>query len=249
MAEANQRMSEVLAAQPDDPTLLMQRGYLHQRMRQPRDAARLPGARHGQAPPTAILDEGYALSGVGDKRGAVDRLKEAIDQDDAGKLDLTPQQRFDTRSSIAGLSREWGGYISTGYRARGRPRPAPGGAAITVPGDAVFSTAEIFWRPSDFPELVHAHLRGRPPVQHVVQQRRQDRQPDRVEPRGGGNIQVDETSNNGTPASDHRGLAGHALHAVHRGRPDLRPGTPVQPGQRHAGRARSRHGPMNCAAH
>ena len=35
MAEANQRMSEALAAQPDDPTLLMQRGYLHQRMRQP----------------------------------------------------------------------------------------------------------------------------------------------------------------------------------------------------------------------
>lgn len=118
MAEANQRMSEALAAQPDDPTLLMQRGYLHQRMRQPREALRdFQAARAtGKAPPTAILDEGYALSGVGDKRGAVDRLKEAIDQDDAGKLDLTPQQRFDTRSSIAGLSREWGGYISTGYR-------------------------------------------------------------------------------------------------------------------------------------
>ena len=118
MAEAKQRMSEALAAQPDDPTLLMQRGYLHQRMRQPREALRdFQAARAtGKAPPTAILDEGYALSGVGDKRGAVDRLKEAIDQDDAGKLDLTPQQRFDTRSSIAGLSREWGGYISTGYR-------------------------------------------------------------------------------------------------------------------------------------
>ena len=35
MTEANQRMSKALAAQPDDPTLLMQRGYLHQRMRQP----------------------------------------------------------------------------------------------------------------------------------------------------------------------------------------------------------------------
>ena len=124
MAEANQRMSEALAAQPDDPTLLMQRGYLHQRMRQPARRCATSSARTGKAPPTAILDEGYALSGVGDKRGAVDRLKEAIDQDDAGKLDLTPQQRFDTRSSIAGLSREWGGYISTGYRARGRPRPA-----------------------------------------------------------------------------------------------------------------------------
>ena len=50
MAEANQRMSEALAAQPDDPTLLMQRGYLHQRMRQPAALRDFQAARHGQGP-------------------------------------------------------------------------------------------------------------------------------------------------------------------------------------------------------
>jgi len=152
LAEANQRMSDALAAQPDDPTLLMQRGYLHQRMKQPKLALQdFQAARAtGKAPPTVILDEGYALSGVGDKRGAVEKLKEAIDEADAGKLELTPQQRFDTRSGIAGLSREWGGYLSAGYRGARPASSGLGGAAVTVPGDAVFSTAEIFWRPSDF---------------------------------------------------------------------------------------------------
>ena len=152
LAEANARMSEALAAQPDDPALLMQRGYLHQRMRQPGLALQdFQAARAtGKAPPTVILDEGYALAGTGDKRGAVDRLKEAIDGNDAGKLDLTPQQRFDTRNAIGGLAREWGGYFSAGYRGARPASSGLGGAAITVPGDAVFSTAEIFWRPSDF---------------------------------------------------------------------------------------------------
>lgn len=152
LAEANARMSEALAAQPDDPALLMQRGYLHQRMRQPGLALQdFQAARAtGKAPPTVILDEGYALAGTGDKRGAVDRLKEAIDENDAGKLDLTPQQRFDTRNAIGGLAREWGGYFSAGYRGARPASSGLGGAAITVPGDAVFSTAEIFWRPSDF---------------------------------------------------------------------------------------------------
>ncbi|MFG0233057.1 tetratricopeptide repeat protein [Achromobacter sp. 413638] len=200
MAEANQRMSEALAAQPDDPTLLMQRGYLHQRMRQPREALRdFQAARAtGKAPPTAILDEGYALSGVGDKRGAVDRLKEAIDQDDAGKLDLTPQQRFDTRSSIAGLSREWGGYISTGYRGARPASSGLGGAAITVPGDAVFSTAEIFWRPSDFlnSSTRTFELYGR--LSNTLYNNGGKTASQTVSnPCGGGNIQVDETSNNG----------------------------------------------------
>ncbi len=152
LAEANQRMGEALAAQPDDPTLLMQRGYLHQRMKEPKLALQdFQAARAtGKAPPTVILDEGYALSGVGDKRGAVNKLKEAIDEADAGRLELTPQQRFDTRSGIAGLDREWGGYFSAGYRGARPASAGLGGAAITVPGDAVFSTAEIFWRPSNF---------------------------------------------------------------------------------------------------
>ncbi|MGE8616329.1 MAG: NfrA family protein [Achromobacter spanius] len=152
LVEAEQRMSKALAAQPDDPTLLMQRGYLYQRMRRPALALRdFEAARAtGKAPPTVILDEGYARAGAGDKRGAVNNLKQAIDEADAGKLALTPQQRYDTRSGIGELSREWGGYVSAGYRGARPASSGLGGAAITVPGDAIFSTTEIFWRPADF---------------------------------------------------------------------------------------------------
>lgn len=152
LAEAHQRMTDALVAQPNDPTLLMQRGYLRQRMKQPALALQdFQAARAtGKAPPTVILDEGYARAGAGDKRGAVADLKQAIDEADAGKLELTPQQRFDTRSGVAELSREWGGYVSAGYRGARPASSGLGGAAITVPGDAIFSTAEIFWRPADF---------------------------------------------------------------------------------------------------
>ncbi|MGV2908008.1 NfrA family protein [Achromobacter sp. AGC25] len=199
LTEANQRMSEALAAQPDDPTLLMQRGYLHQRMKQPKLALQdFQAARAtGKAPPTVILDEGYALSGVGDKRGAVDKLKEAIDEADAGRLELTPQQRFDTRNGIAGLDREWGGYFSAGYRGARPASAGLGGAAVTVPGDAVFSTAEIFWRPSDFlnSSTQVFELYGR--LSNTLYDKGGKTASQTVSDPCGGSIDVNETSNQG----------------------------------------------------
>lgn len=200
LAEADKRMSEALAAQPDDPALLMQRGYLHQRMGQPKLALQdFQAARAtGKAPPTVILDEGYALSGVGDKRGAVDKLKEAIDEADAGRLELTPQQRFDTRSGIAGLSREWGGYVSAGYRGARPASSGLGGAAITVPGDAIFSTTEIFWRPSDFlnSSTQTFELYGR--LSNTLYNKGGKTSSQTVsDPCTGGSINVDETRNQG----------------------------------------------------
>ncbi|CAB3673017.1 NfrA family protein [Achromobacter pestifer] len=199
LAEANQRMSEALAAQPDDPTLLMQRGYLHQRMKQPKLALQdFQAARAtGKAPPTVILDEGYALSGTGDKRGAVDKLKEAIDEADAGKLELTPQQRFDTRNGIAGLDREWGAYVSAGYRGARPASSGLGGAAITVPGDAVFSTTEIFWRPSDFlnSSTQTFELYGR--LSNTLYDKGGKTSSQTVSDPCGGSINVNETNNQG----------------------------------------------------
>lgn len=200
LAEADKRMSDALAAQPDDPALLMQRGYLHQRMGQPKLALQdFQAARAtGKAPPTVILDEGYALSGVGDKRGAVDKLKEAIDEADAGRLELTPQQRFDTRSGIAGLSREWGGYVSAGYRGARPASSGLGGAAITVPGDAIFSTTEIFWRPSDFlnSSTQTFELYGR--LSNTLYNKGGKTSSQTVsDPCTGGSINVDETRNQG----------------------------------------------------
>ncbi|MEE9928359.1 NfrA family protein [Microvirgula aerodenitrificans] len=151
-AEAAARIEAALAKKPDDSALLMQRGYLRQRLGQPALALEdFRAARAtGKAPPTAILDEAFAMSGTGDKRGAVGILKQAIDEADAGRLELDPQQRYNTRAGIAGLSREWGATVSAGFRGSRPAASGAAGAAVTVPGDAVFSTAEVYWRPSDF---------------------------------------------------------------------------------------------------
>lgn len=152
MKEAEQRVNDSLAKSPADAALLMQRGYLYQRESQPAKAvADFRAARAtGNAPPTSILDEGYALANAGDKRHAVDTLEQAIDMNDAGKLALTPEQRFNTRSAVSGLSREWGATVSAGYRGARPAGAGLGGAEVTVPGDAVFGSAEVFWRPSMF---------------------------------------------------------------------------------------------------
>lgn len=148
-AEAEQRLSDAIARSPSDANLLMQRGYLRQRTGQPARARQdFRAARDtGNAPPTAILDEAYALSAMGDNPAAVRQLRHAIDMDDAGTLDLDDQQRYNTRNAIAGLDREWGATMSLGYRGA-RPTTTVAGAGLSTSGDAVFSTAELFWRPT-----------------------------------------------------------------------------------------------------
>ena len=150
--EALERLNQALAAQPDDAQLLMQRGYLHQYFTQPAKA--LDDFRNaratGRAPAAAVLDEGYAQAASGDKRGAVTTLKTAIDDADANRLQLSPEQRNASRQNIAGLSREWGGYVSTGYRAGRAASSNLGGTPVIRPGDATFGVAEGYWRPSNF---------------------------------------------------------------------------------------------------
>lgn len=150
--EAATRLNTALERQAGDAGLLMQRAYVNQRLGMPEQALRdIQAARAtGKVPPLAILDEGYARAGAGDKRGATQTLMQAIDQADAGALALDEEQRYNTRGAIAGFAREWGGYVSAAYRGA-RPAAADfGGAAISTPGDAAFGTAEIFWRPPAF---------------------------------------------------------------------------------------------------
>ncbi len=150
--EAMVRVNTELAKEPENAELLMQRGYVNQKLGQyPQALDDFRAARAtGRAAPTVILDIGYSQSAEGDKNAAVDTFKEAIDLNDAGVLPLTPAERFETRSAIADQSREWGGYLSAGYRGARPASTGFSGAAVTVPGDAVFSTAELFWRPKGF---------------------------------------------------------------------------------------------------
>lgn len=149
-AQARQRLDAALAAKPNDAGLLMQRGYLNQRVGQPEQAlADFRAAEAtGKAPPTVLLDQAYASAASGDNRQAVTLLRGAIDSADAGTVKLDKAQRYNTRSSIANLSREWGIIASAGYRGARQAATNLGGAAISTPGDSVFGTLEAFWRPS-----------------------------------------------------------------------------------------------------
>jgi tetratricopeptide (TPR) repeat protein len=155
-AQARQRLDAALAARPDDAALLMQRGYLHQRAGEPERAlADFRAAEAtGKAPPTVALDQAYAHAATGDNRQAVTLLRGAIDSADLGTLPLDKAQRYNTRSSIANLSREWGVITSAGFRGARQAATSLGGAAISTPGDSVFGTLEAFWRP---PALNNRH--------------------------------------------------------------------------------------------
>ena len=146
------RLDSALQEHPDDASLLMQRGYLYQRQREPEKALRdFQAARDtGKAPPSLVLDEGFALASAGRKPEAIQALKQAIDMDDNEELELTPEQRYFTRSSVAGLSREWGASVSASYRGARPAGSGLNGTPITTAGDSVFSSADIFWRPQQF---------------------------------------------------------------------------------------------------
>jgi len=147
--EASDRLEKALAEKPGDQDLLIQRAYLRQRIGQPSLAVQdFEAARAaGDLPPDAVLAEGYALSAAGRKDDAELTFRKAIDDYDANRLSFTPEQLYDTRSAIADVSRQWGATVSVGYRGARPAGGALGGAAISVPGNAVFSTAEVFWRP------------------------------------------------------------------------------------------------------
>lgn len=149
-AQARQRLDALLMAKPDDVGALMQRGYLNQRSGRPEQAlADFRAAEAtGKAPPGVLLDQAYASAASGDNRQAVTLLRGAIDSADLGTLKLDKAQRYNTRSSIANLSREWGIIASAGYRGARQAATNLGGAAISTPGDSAFGTVEAFWRPS-----------------------------------------------------------------------------------------------------
>lgn len=150
--EARQRLDAALAQHPDDAGALMQRGYLNQKAHEPaRALADFRAAEAtGRAPKSVVLDQAYASAANGDHPQAVTLLRSAIDRTDAGELPLDERQRYNVRNAIANYSREWGVIASAGFRGARQAATNVGGAAISTPGDSVFSTLEAFWRPPAF---------------------------------------------------------------------------------------------------
>lgn len=148
-AQAGQRLDAALADDPRNAELLMQRGYLRQRLGQRQEAlADIRAARAtGNAPPTALMTEGYLLSALGDKPTAVQAFKKSIDLANSGELEWDERQRENVRNDIADMSREWGIVTSSSYRGALPATSNLAGTAISTPGASVYNTAEIFWRP------------------------------------------------------------------------------------------------------
>lgn len=148
--EALSRLNKQLSVAPDDAGLLMQRGYLYVRLGNPARAVDdFSAARStGKAPARAALDAGFASAAAGNKRQAAVLLKEGVDAADEARIELTPAERLNLRQNIANLEREWGAYVSAGYRGARAATSGLGGSPVAALGDATFSTAEVFWRPS-----------------------------------------------------------------------------------------------------
>lgn len=179
--EARQRLDAALAQRPDDAGALMQRGYLNQKAHEPaRALADFRAAEAtGRAPKSVVLDQAYASAANGDHPQAVTLLRSAIDRADAGELPLDERQRYNVRNAIANYSREWGVIASAGFRGARQAATNVGGAAISTPGDSVFSTLEAFWRPPAFNDQHAGTLRT--PAQHAVRRGWHLR----IDPRGG----------------------------------------------------------------
>ncbi|MDP9900641.1 NfrA family protein [Variovorax ginsengisoli] len=150
--EALQRLNRAIAARPGDATLLRQRAFLHQADGHPALAlADFVAARAtGHAPPQNVLDEAYARAAIGDRPTAAALLHQALDAAALGTLPLDAQQRYDTRSSATAFAREWGASVTVGYRGARAASSGLFGQPVSVPGNPVFSTTELFWRPPAF---------------------------------------------------------------------------------------------------
>ncbi|WP_313643093.1 hypothetical protein [Stenotrophomonas sp.] len=150
-AEAVQRLNAGLQKEPDNVDMLMQRANLHQRAGETSlGLADLEAAAAtGKAPPTIGLDQAYARAGMGaSERGqASQQIREALHEADQGNLSLTPEQRRYARSSLTELERRWGITASVGWRGARQTTATLGGAALSTPGDAAFSSVEAYWRP------------------------------------------------------------------------------------------------------
>ncbi|WP_296251239.1 hypothetical protein [uncultured Stenotrophomonas sp.] len=160
-AQAVQRLNTGLQKEPDNVDMLMQRANLHQRAGEAGlGLADLEAAAAtGKAPPTIELDQAYARIGMGERGQASQQIRKSLERSERGELALTPEQRRYARSSLTELERRWGITASVGWRGARQTTATLGGAALSTPGDAAFSSVEAYWRPIAYQPNVELYAR------------------------------------------------------------------------------------------
>jgi adsorption protein A len=156
-----------LAAAPADsatPQSRLDMAYLSSRIGDD-EAARqsfMSADAGGGLPPNALLDAGYAAMRSRHDEEAVGYFKRAIDAVNGLQLKMEPQMVYDTRRTIADVSRKWG--VLASLTSRNGSGVTPGGG-ILGPGGSRRTTqagAEAYYRPWGFRngEFVEVFVRG-----------------------------------------------------------------------------------------
>lgn len=135
-------------------------GYLALRVGD--DAAALAAFQRADArhalPERARLDAAYAASRLGRNDEAIAYFRQALAAADAGRLDLTPQQRYDVSRAVADRTRTWGSFASLAYRGL-----VPSRLAALSPGardDSLQGSVEAYWRPWGYRDGSYVELYG-----------------------------------------------------------------------------------------
>ncbi len=104
----------------------------------------------GALPPRATIDAGYTAMRQFENPKAIAYLKEGIDAKAAGLINIDEQKLFETRRTVADLSRVWGINSSISYGKVGSaPNPF---LTINTPGSSYTSQlgTEFYYRPEEF---------------------------------------------------------------------------------------------------
>ncbi|MDR7106006.1 Flp pilus assembly protein TadD [Pseudomonas sp. PvR086] len=112
--------------------------------------------------PTATQDAAYNAMRVNDDEQAVTYFKRVIDAKNAGELDMSPQQLFDTRRAVADVSRTWGLISTTSYRGNSSSSglsSAPSSGSNS--NDSLQNSTELSWRPLGYRNARFVELYGR----------------------------------------------------------------------------------------
>jgi len=105
--------------------------------------------KSGQLPERAAIDAGYTAMRQFQNAKAIAYLKEGIDAKAAGLLAIDAQKLFETRRTVADLSREWGVNASISY---GKVGSAPNPFQISA-GPSTYTSqlgTELYYRPEEF---------------------------------------------------------------------------------------------------
>lgn len=117
----------------------------------------------GGLPPSSLMDAGYAAMRSKKDDEAVAYFKRAVDAVNGMQLRMEPQMLYDTRRTIADVSRKWGVLASITSRNAGGIEPGFGAVGGGSPGNRVTQAgAEVYYRPWGFRngQFVEAFARG-----------------------------------------------------------------------------------------